>query len=188
MYATQELRDEHEGIKVALAVLDRLANDIEAGQWVHLDDLEQIVDFLKTFADRCHHGKEEDLLFPSLEKAGVPKEGGPIGVMLADHTQGREYIRAMSDALPGMREGKAESGQAFASAAHGYVRLLSSHIEKENQVLFVMAEQVLPPQEHDRLAKEFECVERERIGPGVHERYHALLDRWQKEYLEPQKV
>lgn len=188
MYATQELRDEHEGIMTALAVLDRLANEIEAGRTVSIDDLEQIVDFLKTFADRCHHGKEEDLLFPALERAGIPKENGPIGVMLTDHTHGREYIRAMSDALAGMREGKPDSGPAFASAAHGYVRLLSSHIEKENQVLFVMAERVLPPEEHDRLAKEFECVEQERIGPGVHERYHALLDRLRQEYLTPSKV
>jgi hemerythrin-like domain-containing protein len=184
-YATQQLRDEHEGIKVAIAVLDRLAGDLEAGRAVEVDDLDNLVDFIKTFADRCHHGKEEDLLFPALEKVGIPKEGGPIGVMLAEHTHGREFARAMSDALPGLREGDASARQAFASAAHGYARLLTEHIEKENNILFCMAEQHLAQEAHAALSEGFERVEQERIGPGVHERYHALLDRLQEKYLTP---
>ncbi len=181
MYATQDLRDEHEGIKVALTVLERLAKEIEANRPVSLDDLGQIVDFLKMFADRCHHGKEEDLLFPALEAAGVPRENGPIGAMLADHTQGREYIRAMNDALTGIPVDR----KAFAVAAHGYTQLLTNHIEKENNVLFVMAERQLSPEEHATLAEGFERIERERIGPGVHERYHAMLKRLEDEYLTP---
>ncbi len=183
MYATQDLRDEHEGIKVALAVLDHIAGEIEAGRAVSSDDLEQIVDFLKTFADRCHHGKEEDLLFPALEAAGVPRESGPIGVMLADHSQGREYLRAMSDALAGVREQSPEDTKAFALAAREYARLLGNHIMKENNVLFVMAEQRLSSAEHERLAKGFEEIEQERIGPGVHERYHEMLHRLSDKYL-----
>ncbi|MHB1001179.1 MAG: hemerythrin domain-containing protein [Armatimonadota bacterium] len=183
MYATQDLRDEHEGIKIALAVLDRLANDLEAGKTVELDDVEQLVDFLKTFADKCHHGKEEELLFPALEKAGIPVDGGPIGVMLTDHTHGREFISAMNSALPGLRKGDAGAVKTFADAAHGYVNLLNDHIVKENTVLFVMAEQRLSPEEHSKMAEGFECIEQERIGPGVHERYHAMLDRLQHKYL-----
>lgn len=183
MYATQDLRDEHEGIKVALAVLGKLADELEAGRAVNMDDLEQIVDFLKTFADRCHHGKEEDLLFPALEAAGVQKEHGPIGVMLADHAEAREHIKAMNDSLAGAREGASDDRKKFATAARGYTRLLNDHIEKENTVLFVMAEQRLSAEEHARLAEGFEKIEQERIGPGVHERYHAMLDRLSEEYL-----
>ncbi len=182
-YATQELRDEHEGIKVAIAVLDRLADDLEAGRTVEADDLDGLVDFIKTFADRCHHGKEEDLLFPALEKVGIPREGGPIGVMLTEHKCGREFVRGMADALPGIREGDPDARKAFASAAHGYVQLLTEHIEKENNILFCMAEQHLCEDEHARLTTEFERVEQERIGPGVHERYHALLDRLGEKYM-----
>lgn len=184
MYATQDLRDEHEGIKVALAVLDHLANEIEANRPVSLDDLAQIVDFLKTFADRCHHGKEEDLLFPALEAVGVPRENGPIGVMLADHDLGRGFIRAMGEALAGNPVDR----KAFAVAAHWYAQLLTNHIEKENNLLFVMAERQLSPEEHARLAEGFERMEQERIGPGVHERYHAMLKRLEDQYLtEPAK-
>ena len=183
MYATKDLRDEHEGIKIAIAVLDRLASDLKAGKMEVVDDAEQLIDFLKTFADRCHHGKEEDLLFPAMEKAGFPREGGPIGVMLAEHKQGRDYIRIMNDSLPGLHEGDAKAISEFADAAHGYASLLSSHIEKENDVLFVMAEKSLPSAEHERLVEGFECMEQERIGPGVHERYHAMLNRLEAKYL-----
>lgn len=183
MYATQDLRDEHEGIKIALAVLDRLADDIGNGRTVDLDDVEQLVDFLKTFADRCHHGKEEDLLFPALEKAGIPREGGPIGVMLTEHTHGRDNILAMTEALPGLRQKDPDAQTIFAQAAHGYSRLLTDHIAKENMVLFVIAEQHLSPEEHARLKEGFDKIEEERIGPGVHEKYHAMLDRFQERYL-----
>lgn len=182
MYATQDLRNEHEGVKVALAVLDHFSKEIEAERAVNIDDIEQLVDFLKTFVDRCHHGKEEDLLFPALEKAGIPKENGPIGVMLADHAQGREYIRMMNESIPGLREADPESQSQFASAARGYSCLLHNHIVKENEVLFIMAEQNLTPQVHEELARGFDQIEQERIGPGVHERYHALLDRLSNEY------
>ena len=183
MYATQDLRDEHEGIKVALAVLDRLANDVESGASVDIDDIEQLVDFLKTFADRCHHGKEEDLLFPALEQAGIQREGGPIGVMLADHTHGRDYIRIMSESVSGLRQNDPNAAKAFIDAAHGYVRLLTDHIAKENTVLFVMAEQHLPSEVHLKLKEGFDRIEQERIGPGVHERYHEMLNQFQDKYL-----
>lgn len=183
MYATQDLRNEHNGIKVALAVLDRLAGDFEAGTKVEIGDAEELVDFLKTFVDRCHHGKEEDLLFPALEQVGIPRDGGPIGVMLAEHACGREYVRYMSDALPGLRMGHPHAATDFTAAARGYVRLLIEHIEKENNVLFVMAEQQLASEEHENLAQGFERIELERIGPGVHERYHAMLDRLRDKYL-----
>ena len=183
MYATDDLRKEHEGIKVALAVLEHVARELDADQPVNVDDLDQILDFLKTFADRCHHGKEEDLLFPALEAAGVPVQNGPIGVMLADHDHGRKAIRAMSDALPGMREDSPEARKAFAAAAHQYITILGSHIARENTVLFAMAEQQLPPEKHEELARGFDKIEEERIGPGVHERYHEMLDRLSDAYL-----
>lgn len=182
MYATQDLRDEHESIRIALAIIDSLANDVEAGKGVEYNDAEDLLEFLKTFADRCHHGKEEDLLFPALETAGVPNDGGPIGVMLAEHTLGRGYIRAMGEALADMRQNELLSAAAYAAAAHGYVRLLRDHIEKENNILFTMAERLLSSEIHEQLADGFERIEQERIGPGVHEKYHAMLERFRIKY------
>lgn len=182
MYATQQLRDEHEGIKVVLTVLEQLAGELRQGHSVRTDDLAQIVDFLRNFADTCHHGKEEDMLFPALEAAGLPRNGGPIGVMLADHTEGRTHIRAMVEALKRLQNDE-DAGTEFATHAQGYVDLLRAHIEKENQVLFVMAERMLPPDEHARLTTAFEEFEATHIGAGVHERYHEMIHILRDRYL-----
>lgn len=185
MYATQDLRNEHEGILIMLSVLERLAADLHDGKAVNLEHLDGIMNFLTTFADRCHHGKEEELLFPALASAGIPSEGGPIGVMLAEHTHGRAYIRTMTDALARLHAGDTEARPAFAQAALGYARLLREHITKENNVLFVLAEQRLSPAEHERLVEGFAQIERERIGEGVHEQFHALLEQLRDTYLKP---
>ncbi|MHB9134565.1 MAG: hemerythrin domain-containing protein [Armatimonadota bacterium] len=183
MYATQQLRDEHEGILVMLSVLEHLAWEMKQGHAVHTDHLAQILDFLRSFADTCHHGKEEDLLFPALQAVGLPVDGGPIGVMLADHTEGRGYIRGMVDALERLQQGE-DAAHEFVANALGYVQLLRAHIGKENQVLFVLAERMLPPQEHARLSTEFERVEAERIGAGVHERFHEMIHQLSEMYLK----
>lgn len=182
MYATQQLRDEHEGIKVVLSVLEQLAGDLERGKPVETDDLASILDFLRTFADKCHHGKEEDLLFPALEAIGLPSQGGPVGVMLFEHTQGRACIRGMAEALDGLQAGR-DTASAFAANAIGYVNLLRGHINKENMILFAIAEDRLPAEEHQRLAAAFERVEQEKIGAGAHEHFHALIDTLAAKYL-----
>ncbi len=69
------------------------------------------------FADQCHHGKEEDLLFPAMEAAGIPRESGPIGVMLEEHNIGRQYVRGMAEAVSGYRAGETQAGRAFAQNA-----------------------------------------------------------------------
>ena len=182
MYATQQLRDEHEAITVLLAVLEHLAVEMREGRLVNQVHLEQLLDLLHTFADTCHHGKEEELLFPALQAAGMPAQGGPVGVMLHEHTVGRAYIRGMTEALVQWHTGH-DAVHAFADNAVGYVLLLRAHINKENNILFTMAERILPQAEHERLAGAFEQVEEERIGHGVREQYHTLIHTLQETYL-----
>jgi hemerythrin-like domain-containing protein len=179
MKAIQELRNEHEGIKRMLRILDAVAGRVEDGDRTVHKDVDSIMEFLSVFADKCHHGKEEDHLFPALEKAGVPREGGPIGVMLAEHVQGRGFI---SDMKAGIEGGK--DVNKFASAAGGYIDLLTRHIDKENNVLFPMAEGRIDEAEDARLMAAFEKLERERIGPGRHEEFHGLLKRLKDVYLK----
>lgn len=184
MYATQKLRDDHESILELLSVLECVGERLQANKPADLDHLAQILDFLTIFADRCHHGKEEDLLFVALEKAGIPKEGGPIGIMLAEHTEGRGYIREMTDALAKMRNGELGAGVSFGTAALEYAFLLRSHIDKENSVLFMIAEQHLPAEEHARLAAGFAQIEGERMADGGREKYYAMLHNLCDIYLK----
>src|SRR4030042_4409380 len=105
MVPTEELKQEHQGILLMLRVLDRVAAKIESGAKTEIDHLERMVEFLRVFADGRHHGKEEDLLFPAMEKAGIPREGGPIGVILGEHVQGRSNVRAKGEAVNALKKG-----------------------------------------------------------------------------------
>src|SRR3972149_3691353 len=140
---TAVLRHEHEVILRALALLERLGKNLEAGKPVDHGALAGLVDFFKTFADRCHHGKEEQPLFPAMERHGIPREGGPLGVMLVEHDQGRAFIRAMAEG----------NDREAAEAITGYVTLLRAHIDKENDTLFRMAEEAVPGAEQRGLAQ-----------------------------------
>ena len=164
---TDVLRDEHVLILRALTVADALAGAVTRGGPLDRAALGRLVDFLRAFADRCHHGKEEAHLFPAMAKHGVPVEGGPLGVMQEEHEEGRRFIAAMSG----------PDDAAVAAAIGAYVALLRAHIDKEDGVLFPIAEGVLPPEEQSRLAKVFDTVEQEEIGPGEHERLVGELAR-----------
>ena len=184
MKATEQLKAEHDGIKLMLRILEEICIGLESGQDLNTEHLESIIEFFRIFADRCHHGKEEDLLFPALERAGIPKDGGPIGQMLLEHDEGRRYIRGMADALARHKNGERSSSSEFVVNARNYTNLLTNHIEKENSVLFRIADQLLSPGKQDKLLEEFENLEVNRIGKGKHEEFHRLLDELADVYLK----
>jgi hemerythrin-like domain-containing protein len=182
MNPMEQLRAEHEGILTMLKILEKISEQMASGKKANLDHLEKIMEFLSVFADKCHHGKEEDILFPALEKAGIPREDGPIGVMLHDHEQGRADIRVMRQALEDMRDGR-DGGKDFIEAARDYIDLLRSHILKENDVLFMIAERSLSGEQQKAVFDAFETLEREKIGFGRHESFHLLMDELGRIYL-----
>ncbi len=181
MRATGVLKEEHRAIERMLAVLGTAAQRLEAGERVRPRLLREAVDFVRNFADKCHHGKEEANLFPRLEERGVSKEGGPLGVVLHEHNVGREYIGAIDGAIGAYEGGDETAAGVIEENVRGYIDLLRDHIWKEENVLFPMADEVLSAEDQRELEERFEQVEAEVMGPGVHERYHELLDRAERE-------
>jgi hemerythrin-like domain-containing protein len=183
MKATEELMKEHTAIRLMLDVMGRILKRIETGEEPNLKELDEIIDFLTTFADGCHHAKEEEFLFPAMERAGMPRSRGPIGVMLAEHEHGRALIRGMQAAITEYRTGTRPMPLSFGENLRAYAMLLDQHIEKENTVLFPMAERLIPGAVQSDIALAFDRLEIERIGAGKHEEFHALLRRLKNEYL-----
>ncbi len=178
-YASQDLRDEHEGVLRGLSILESVTQRQRAGEAVERGDLVAIVDFLKLFADKCHHGKEEGIFFPAMEKYGVPNAGGPIGQMLHEHVQGRAYIAGMAAAV-----GSAPVDAAsFAVNATSYVALMRDHIAKENDVLFPLGDRVIPADVQEELREAFERHEETVMGAGTHEKLHGMLHAFTEKYL-----
>jgi hemerythrin-like domain-containing protein len=162
-----------------LNILEKIQERLGKNGEADYKDIIDLLDFLKEFADKCHHGKEEVFLFPALEKAGVKKEGGPIGVMLQEHTKGRNLIKEMQENILNNPVNKT----GFITAASEYVRHMRAHIEKENTVLFPMIDTRMSASEQKELAENFENHEKKVIGEGRHEELHALLDKFRNKYL-----
>ncbi len=183
MKPTVELSQEHQGILLMIRVLEKMSEKLEAGQTVDPEHLGKAVDFIKVFADKCHHGKEEDLLFPAMEKAGIPRTGGPIGVMLSEHVAGRNYVKALAESIPLIRKGDKAAARVFAENARKYGTLLTQHIHKEDRVLYPMADARLSPAQQADLEAGFADVEERVVGHGRHDEYHRLLKEFESLYL-----
>lgn len=176
MNAIQVLRNEHEAILRMLDGLDLLSKKLLGNVPVSTHTLNGYLEFFRLFADRCHHGKEEDVFFPLLERRGIPREGGPIGVMLFEHDHGRELLQEMTAAAGDYEKDPQSASRRWVRAAQQYSQLLREHIMKENNILFLMAERVLSPEEQSSLAEDFEKAEIEKMGAGTHERLHKRME------------
>nr|MDO8134505.1 hemerythrin domain-containing protein [Candidatus Njordarchaeum guaymaensis] len=176
---TELLKEEHRVIERMLHVLE-LANEkaLKSGE-VPLELYEKAVDFIRVFADRCHHGKEEETLFPLVEQRGVPKNG-PTHVMRIEHEQGRSIVRALVEAVERYKNGDVGAKEAIVEYARNYGRLLSQHIWKEDNVLYPLADGVLKHSDRAELIQRFEEVERERIGEANHQKYIDLVGYLEK--------
>ena len=184
MKATDELKKEHQGIELMLQILSAISEKLSRGENVPVEHLDSIIEFFTIFVDKCHHGKEEEFLFPALETAGVLREGGPIGVMLSEHEQGRKLVAKLKDALTEYRTGDKTTAVSIQAICDKYITLLDEHITKENNVLFPMAGTKLDSTKDIELFEAFEQLERDRIGLGKHEEFHALLDQLRNTYLK----
>ena len=97
---------------------------------------------------------------------------------------GRAYVRAMSQAYDEFTAGDRSSSREIMQEAGNYISLLRSHIDKENNILFVMADSHLSEQKQDELFEGFEKIEEDRIGLGKHEEFHALIHKLSRIYLD----
>jgi hemerythrin-like domain-containing protein len=162
------LREEHRVILGALDALERAAERGAAGGPVADAWWSAVVTWLRAFADRNHHAKEETALFPAMVKAGVPSEsGGPIAVMLEEHVEGRRLVAAIESAAAAAR----------VAACRDYVALLRGHIDKENGIVFPLAESVLDGQAMQGLRREFDAVEAEQGAAATLAGAEAALGR-----------
>jgi hemerythrin-like domain-containing protein len=119
-----------------------------------------------------NYGKEENFLFRELVIKGINCEDGPIEVMLQEHNLGREYMALMNKFL------ESKDLAEFNTVAVKYYNLLNNHIEKENNILFVMADQLLDNSEQDDLFEKFKKHGESVIGYGVHEKLYSIIHKW----------
>lgn len=175
------LKAEHQIILRVVRILGGLMDRFEQAGAFAEAPLAKCVVFIRLFADACHHGKEEDLLFPVLESRGIPRDGGPIGVMLHEHQVARGLTREMAGALTDVRTGDAAARRRFCKAARQYVDLLTNHIFKEDNVLFTMGDRLMHPDDQAALGSKF-CAVNCRVFEGKRrEELERLADELEAE-------
>lgn len=174
MQATDILQTEHRVIEQVLDCLEKIVEESRKFGRIDRESARQAIEFFKTFADGCHHAKEEKHLFPMLEARGMPRDNGPTGVMMHEHEEGRKLIRGMTETLPGAAAARLDDVRGFAEFARAYIDLLRQHIAKEDHCLFPMADRLLSAADDTVLINEYNSTELHDVPAGAHERFLAV--------------
>jgi hemerythrin-like domain-containing protein len=159
----KEMFEEHGIILRLVKALENYSNKLANDKETKKEALEDILFLITNFAEKCHHGKEEDVLFPELEKKPL-KDSNSVGFLIIEHEQARGFVKTMK---------KAAKKELIANA-NSYVKLLRSHIAKETE-LFNEANLLLSQKEKDNIWQGFEIIEKTVIGEGKHKEYLEKL-------------
>ena len=177
---TQKLVEEHRLVLRMITLLERNAPRTATGNYTNWQFYLDGVDFIRNYADRFHHAKEEDVLFAALVNNGMPRDNSPVAAMLMEHEQGREFVRGMEAALQGTLNGLADQHAAIAENALAYATLLREHIAKEDEILYPLAERVIPEAMRGDIVAEYRRAE-ERTNSDFGEQYRNLVEKYERE-------
>jgi hemerythrin-like domain-containing protein len=162
MEIIETLMDEHRQIERGLDALETYLLGVKAGESAERATVAKFATFLREFADRIHHGKEEDLLFARMVENGFPKESGPVAVMLYDHEEGRALVRRLREIGDSQGSVSAEERQDAVAAGLGFAQLLRNHIHKEDRILYPMSETHLPEEVQSGLDRDAAALDATR--------------------------
>ncbi|TAK97052.1 hemerythrin HHE cation-binding protein [Patescibacteria group bacterium] len=183
MHPIEDLTKEHGPIKLMLRILERINEKIVNGEPIATADLNDGVTFIKEFADKCHHGKEEALLFPAMKKNNIRKEIELIDILVAEHAEGRGYVKNIVEAISQKGDNLKNFAEVFVDNSKKYITLLDQHIDKENVILFPEANASLSEAQLKELASGFENVEKNIIGEKRHEELYGIVHKLKATYL-----
>ncbi len=181
MNPIEKLMNEHQNILRGLDLLDQATIRLEKGEHVSSHFFALAVDFIRNYADKYHHAKEENILFARMGEVGFSPEMGPLAVMLYEHDQGRGYVNGLDDATKKYAAGERAAAREIIQNARAYANLLRLHIHKEDTILYPMAENALGEMGIELMRPEFDKVEEEQSG--VESKYIRLLESVESEAI-----
>ena len=175
---TQRLKDEHQLILRVLALLEKNATLTAEGSFHDYRFFLDGVDFIRNYADRFHHAKEEDILFEALIENGMPRANSPVAAMLMEHDLGRAFVKGMEEAATRALNGEAGQDEAIVTNARGYLELLREHISKEDDILYPLAERLIPAEKRDAIVQGYQRAEK-KAAEGLEAHYRAIVEGYE---------
>ncbi|WP_027632268.1 hemerythrin domain-containing protein [Clostridium hydrogeniformans] len=181
MKSVEIMIDEHKNIKRMLKVIRENCLNILKGRDVDFEDFYKVIDFVRNYADKHHHNKEEEILFKYMgETLGDAIKNGPITGMLIEHDLGRLYIKNLEEALGRLKEEKEEAVLDIMTNSMAYAELLHRHIDKEDNLIYTFADARLSEDNKTIVDDKCMVVENEAKIKGIQENYINLLENLEK--------
>lgn len=183
MNSIKLMMEEHQYILRMLTVVRKACYGIFKGEEINYEDFEQMIDFIRSYADAHHHGKEEKLLFNEMVT-----HLGPLGNklithgMLVEHDSGRLFIQELKEALTQVKNGDEMSKLDVIANAISYTHLLKRHIDKEDAVVYTFAERQLSKDILEKVNQNTEAFEQEAKNRGTQKHYIELLEALEEKY------
>ncbi|MEE4216115.1 MAG: PAS domain-containing protein [Xanthomonadales bacterium] len=137
--------------------------------------VQKLLDYFVGYVEACHNRKEEDHLFPLIEKRGIPRQGGPLAVMLMEHEQSKQVLAQLKTTGADYVAGKSEALDPLRAVYAQYIDLLKNHFWKENDILYPLAQRVMAQADGDAVVAGIEATEA-ACGPDTRAKYYALAD------------
>ena len=181
----QIMMEEHVNILRMCKVIRRMCFGILKGEEVNFDDFNDVIDFIRNYADVHHHGKEEAYLFAKMQQhLGKIGENLITHGMLVEHDLGRLFMTDLKDALERVKDGSEESKLDVIANIISYTHLINRHIAKEDEVVYQFGVKQLPKEIVEQVNEQSEAFEREANEKGVQEKYLDMLKRLEEKYKE----
>lgn len=183
MNAITLMMDEHKIIKRMLAVIRKACYEVMQGKEINYTDFAEMIDFVRSYADAHHHGKEEKILFNKMvDEIGGAAEKLIRHGMLVEHDLGRLYIKELEEALQRVQQGEEEAKLDIIANAISYTHLLHRHIDKEDAVVYTFAQKHLVAESLNKVDIECEQFEEQKKSEDVHHKYDKLVTMFEKKY------
>ena len=182
MRATDDLIQEHKAIIEVLDIMSKIADNIKTKKGFYTTEIEEIINFVKVFADKCHQTKEETVLFPALVLAGIPEDNSTMALIRHEHSLCRGLIKDISDCVENCKIGFPFSCELIADSLNNYVYILRNHFDNEEEFLFPLADKTLTDEQQNEIFEQFEKIKQGTICQDVYKRFDNLLTELKRKY------
>lgn len=181
--AIELMMHEHKVTKRVLSIIRKMSIAVMRGQEVPYEDFNRVIDFIRSYTDKHHHGKEEEILFKKMrEDIGETLVGAPISGMLVEHDFGRLFVKNLEEALDRVKNGDYDSKVDIIANAIGYADLLNRHIDKEDKVIYTFARKSLKEDAMNYVNEACEKLEEEALKQKIQNKYEGLVDELEKKW------